>query len=166
MPSELASGRSIRDSPQTVPGHNRCPVGLAVFERRQVPLLPRVRQRQERPSNLVQVYLAPALGQRPAAHLALPDGAVRLDFKRPWSDGTTSIEISPLALIVRLATLVLPFRRHVTRYSGVISSHSSLRTRIVPASRVTPRERRRQDFAATATFTLHFMQRGCLSGVW
>ena len=33
----------------------------------------------------------------------LPDGNVKLEFKRPWSDGTTSIELSPLALIARLA---------------------------------------------------------------
>jgi len=38
----------------------------------------------------------------------LPDGAVRLDFKKPWSDGTTSIELQPLALIARLAALVPP----------------------------------------------------------
>jgi hypothetical protein len=38
----------------------------------------------------------------------LPDGNVRLEFKRPWSDGTTSIELSPLALIARFAALVPP----------------------------------------------------------
>jgi len=38
----------------------------------------------------------------------LPDGNVKLEFKRPWSDGTTSIELSPLALIARLAALVAP----------------------------------------------------------
>jgi hypothetical protein len=29
----------------------------------------------------------------------LPMGAVRLDFKRPWSDGTNSVDLDPLALI-------------------------------------------------------------------
>jgi hypothetical protein len=38
----------------------------------------------------------------------LPDGNVKLEFKRPWSDGTTSIELSPLVLIARLAALVAP----------------------------------------------------------
>jgi hypothetical protein len=33
----------------------------------------------------------------------LPDGNMKLEFKRPWSDDTTSIELSPLALIARLA---------------------------------------------------------------
>jgi hypothetical protein len=38
----------------------------------------------------------------------LPDGNVKLEFKRPWSDGTTSIEFSRLALIARLAAVVPP----------------------------------------------------------
>jgi hypothetical protein len=46
---------------------------------------------------------------------------------------TTSIDLQPLALIARLAAIIPPPRRHVVRYSGVISSHSSLRSQIVPA---------------------------------
>ena len=72
----------------------------------------------------------------------LDDGAVRLEFKRPWSDGTSSINLAPLALIARLAAIVPPPRRHVVRYSGVISSHSSLRSQIVPLPAVaTPEEK-------------------------
>jgi hypothetical protein len=63
----------------------------------------------------------------------LPDGNVRLEFKRAWSDGTSSIELEPLALVARLAALVPPPKRHVTRYFGVLSSHSSLRSQCVPA---------------------------------
>ncbi len=63
----------------------------------------------------------------------LPDGGVKLEFKRPWSDGTTSVELEPLALIARLAALVPPPKRHLTRYFGVLSSHSSLRSQVVPA---------------------------------
>jgi hypothetical protein len=63
----------------------------------------------------------------------LDDNLVRLDFKKPWSDGTTSVEIPPLALIARLAALVPPPRRHLTGYFGVLSSHSSLRSQVVPA---------------------------------
>jgi Putative transposase len=36
----------------------------------------------------------------------LDDGNVRLAFKKPWSDGTTSVELEPLAIIARLAALV------------------------------------------------------------
>jgi hypothetical protein len=65
-------------------------------------------------------------------HLQLcPDGSVRLELKRPWSDGTTSIVLAPTALIARLAALVPPPRRHVTRYFGVLSSHSKLRSSII-----------------------------------
>jgi hypothetical protein len=63
----------------------------------------------------------------------LDDGVVRLEFKKPWSDGTSSIELQPLALIARLAALVPAPKRHVTRYFGVLSSHSSLRSQCVPA---------------------------------
>jgi hypothetical protein len=56
----------------------------------------------------------------------------RLDFKKPWSDGTTSVDLEPLALIARLAALVPPPRRHLTRYCGVLSSHARLRGQIVP----------------------------------
>jgi hypothetical protein len=62
----------------------------------------------------------------------LDDGNVRLDFKKPWSDGTSSVDLPPLDLIARLAALVPPPRRHVKRYCGVLSSHASLRSRVVP----------------------------------
>jgi hypothetical protein len=38
----------------------------------------------------------------------LDDGNVRLDFKKPWSDGTACVDLAPLALIARLAALVPP----------------------------------------------------------
>ena len=63
----------------------------------------------------------------------LPDGGVRLDFKKPWSDGTSSVELEPLALIARLAALVPPPKRHLVRYSGVLSSHAASRSQVVPA---------------------------------
>jgi hypothetical protein len=62
----------------------------------------------------------------------LDDEVVRLSFKKAWSDGTTSVELSPLALIARLAALVPPPRRHLTGYFGVLSSHSSHRNQCVP----------------------------------
>jgi hypothetical protein len=40
----------------------------------------------------------------------LPEGAVRLGFKKPWSDGTCSVDLEPLAFIARLAALVPPPR--------------------------------------------------------
>ena len=63
----------------------------------------------------------------------LDDKVVMLEFKKPWSDGTSSVELAPLALIARLAALVPPPKRHLTGYFGVLSSHSSLRSQCVPA---------------------------------
>jgi hypothetical protein len=64
----------------------------------------------------------------------LDEGNVRLDFKRPWSNGTSSVVLAPLALITRLAALVPPPRRHTVLYCGVLSSHASSRKEVVPAA--------------------------------
>ena len=63
----------------------------------------------------------------------LDDGNVRLEFKKAWSDGTTSVELEPLALIARLAALVPPRKRHLVRYFGVLSSHATSRSEVVPS---------------------------------
>jgi len=55
-----------------------------------------------------------------------------LDFKRPWSDGTSAVTLEPLALIARLAALVPPPKRHTVRYFGVLSSHAAARSLVVP----------------------------------
>jgi hypothetical protein len=66
----------------------------------------------------------------------LGDGQVRIELKKPWPNGTTSVDLEPLALIARLAALVPPPRRHLTRYFGVLSSHSASRSQVVPAPAV------------------------------
>ena len=58
---------------------------------------------------------------------------MRIQLKKPWSDGTTSVDLPPLAFIARLAALVPAPRRHLTRYFGVLSSHASCRSEVVPA---------------------------------
>jgi hypothetical protein len=63
----------------------------------------------------------------------LDDGDVRLDFKRPWSDGTSSVALAPLALVARLAALVPPPRRHTVLYCGVLSSHAASRKDVIPS---------------------------------
>ena len=63
----------------------------------------------------------------------LDDGNVRLDFKKPWSDGTSSVDLAPLAFIARLAALVPPPKRHLVRYFGVLSSHAASRSEVVPS---------------------------------
>jgi hypothetical protein len=66
----------------------------------------------------------------------LDDGDVRLDFKRPWSNGTSSVQLPPLALIARLAALIPPPRRHTVLYCGVLSSHAACRKEVVPSPAV------------------------------
>ena len=63
----------------------------------------------------------------------LDDQTVRLDFKKPWSDGTACVDLAPLALIARLAALVPPPKRHTVRYFGVLSSHATSRSDVVPS---------------------------------
>jgi hypothetical protein len=44
-----------------------------------------------------------------------------------------SVELEPLAFIARLAALVPPPKRHLTRYFGLLSSHAASRSAVVPA---------------------------------
>jgi hypothetical protein len=62
-------------------------------------------------------------------------GQVCYGLKTPWRDGTTHVVLDPLDFIARLAALVPPPRRHLTRYHGVLAPHSSLRALITPAGR-------------------------------
>ena len=53
----------------------------------------------------------------------------------PYLDGTTHIVLEPLDLMARLAALVPPPRKHLTRYHGVFAPHSKLRAAVTPAGR-------------------------------
>ncbi len=61
-----------------------------------------------------------------------PEGLVRIVLKRPFSDGTTAIDLDPLSLLCRLASMVPPPRIHTVRYSGVLGSASKWRSLIIP----------------------------------
>jgi hypothetical protein len=63
---------------------------------------------------------------------ALPDGRVRIQLKRAWSDGTTALELSRLELVERLMALVPPPRANQVHYHGVLASRSRLRARVRP----------------------------------
>ena len=51
-------------------------------------------------------------------------------LKRPLASGETSMVLSPLELLSRLASLVPPPRRHGIHYYGVFSAHAKLRERV------------------------------------
>jgi hypothetical protein len=65
-----------------------------------------------------------------------PDGQLRIVLKRPFSDGTTAIDMDPLSLLCRLAALVPAPRRHTVRYAGVLSSAAPWRALVIPPPRV------------------------------
>lgn len=58
-------------------------------------------------------------------------------LKTPWSDGTTSILLSPMELIEKLSALVPPPRQNIVRYHGVLAPHAKDRDKIVPAGKNT-----------------------------
>jgi hypothetical protein len=53
--------------------------------------------------------------------------------KKAEALGSMSVELEPLAFIARLAALVPPPKRHLTRYFGLLSSHAASRSAVVPA---------------------------------
>jgi hypothetical protein len=61
-----------------------------------------------------------------------PDGRLELAFKTVWKDGTRALVLEPHDLISRLVAAVPPPRFHTLRYFGVLSSHASLRSEVVP----------------------------------
>jgi Putative transposase len=81
--------------------------------------------------NLFKYVLRPPIAQE---HVTLTaDGLVAVKLKKPFRDGTVSVEMDPLALISRLAASVHPPRFHSVRYGGVLAPHSKWRSLIVPS---------------------------------
>jgi hypothetical protein len=63
------------------------------------------------------------------------NGEIVYTFTHPWSDGTTGMRLSPLALLEKLAALVPLPRIHLVRYGGCLAPHSHLRGTIIPTPR-------------------------------
>jgi hypothetical protein len=59
-------------------------------------------------------------------------GALVLQLKSPWRDGTTHLGMSPLEFMQRLAALVPRPRLHLIRFHGVLAPNAKLRAAIVP----------------------------------
>ena len=60
------------------------------------------------------------------------DGKLRVKLKSAWSDGTSSIILTPMEFLERLVAIVPPPNKNMIRYSGVFASNSRLRKQIVP----------------------------------
>ena len=61
-----------------------------------------------------------------------PDGKLVLTLKSFWKDGIRAILLEPRHLIIRLIAAIPPPRFHLARYLGALSSHSKLRSEVVP----------------------------------
>ncbi len=68
----------------------------------------------------------------------LPSGKLLLRFKRRLANGTVGLELEPVALLRRLASLVPPPGGHDLAYFGIFASHSAHRRKFVRAKRVGP----------------------------
>jgi len=80
---------------------------------------------------LLRYILRPALAQD---RLSLTDdGNVLYEMKKPYSDGTTHFQFTPMEFLEKLVALVPPPRIHLIRYHGCLASHSSQRSFIVPS---------------------------------
>ena len=79
---------------------------------------------------LCKYVLRPPLAQERLS--LLPDGLVRITLRKPFRDGTYAVDMDPLSLLCRLATMIPPPRIHVVRYSGVLAPAAKLRALIVP----------------------------------
>ena len=85
---------------------------------------------RERLERLCKYITRPPLAQERLTRRA--DGLLQLEFKRSWKDGTQALVFEPHEFISRLVAMVPPPRAHQLRYWGVLSSHSALRSEVVP----------------------------------
>lgn len=60
------------------------------------------------------------------------DGRLVLRFKKPWSDGTSAIILTPTEFLERLTSLIPPPRKNQIRYHGVFAPNSKWRAQIIP----------------------------------
>ncbi len=79
---------------------------------------------------LCKYVLRPPLAQDRVRRLE--NGLVRILLKRPFSDGTTAMDLDPLSLLCRLAASVPAPRAHRVHYSGVLAAAHRWRPRVVP----------------------------------
>ena len=100
---------------------------------------------------LLRYVLRPPIAQRRLE--PRPDGLVRITLKRPFSDGTTAVDMDPLSLLSRLAASVPPPRFHTVKHAGVLAPASTRRARIAPkpagVATVEPQKDKKPKGAAT-----------------
>ena len=83
------------------------------------------------PSQLCRYVLRPPLAEERLRRLA--DGRVRVELKRPWSDGTTPLLFEPLEFLEKLAALTP--RPEINLVLGVLAPHAQWRAEVVASRR-------------------------------
>ena len=82
---------------------------------------------------------------------ALPDGRVRVHFKKPTRWGTSFVDLDIDTFLARLVALVPPPRVHLVRHYGVFANRHRLRPHIIPRREsCPPKPRQLPLFADTA----------------
>ena len=61
------------------------------------------------------------------------DGNAKIELRRPLQDGRTRLSFSPVELLQKLAILIPPPGKNLTRYHGVFAAAHRFRSAIVPA---------------------------------
>ena len=79
------------------------------------------------------------------------DGTVRIQLKRPWSDGTVAIVLTRMELVERLAALVPPPHKNQVLYHGVLAPRAAWRNAVVPRPRRRSQAEREQRSADVLT---------------
>ena len=82
---------------------------------------------------LLKYVLRPPLSQQRLE--LLDDGLVRINLKRPFSDGTIAIDLDPVSLLCRLAAAVPAPHFNTVRYAGVLAPAARWRPLVVPPPR-------------------------------
>ena len=60
------------------------------------------------------------------------DGKIRNEYQRPAPNGARALECQPVEFLAKLAALIPPPRKHLTRYHGVFAPNHAWRHQIVP----------------------------------
>ena len=82
----------------------------------------------DRLEQIARYALRPPVAQD---RLEWTDGQVRLELRRPWSDGTTHLLFDPVELLERLAALTPRPRVNLILYHGVLGARATWRSLVV-----------------------------------
>jgi hypothetical protein len=85
---------------------------------------------RDRLERVCRYALRPPLAE--ARITTTPDGAVAVQLRRPWADGTTHVVFEPRAFLSRLAVLVPRPRVNLVLYHGVLGPRAAWRREVVP----------------------------------